>query len=194
MFLSFLLLLGIRFPSTESWTQEQVCQLYTDSFGLDFMPYYHKCAVMHTNEGQCAYADENEDDIANAFKRMNMFRRILGMNDIVRIQDDENHANIMRDTCMCLNANRKISHYIDESYSCYTQNASYGALRSNLHMNGNGVCVSTSIDEYLLDTNVPELGHRRYILSHTLAKTYTCTSEIVTAMSVNFPDSRNLCA
>ncbi|MFW6232589.1 MAG: CAP domain-containing protein [Bacteroidota bacterium] len=71
-------------------------------------------------------------------------------------------------------ANGSISHFPPETWTCYTQIAADGAMKSNLFFSGSGSAsypgIINSFIAWMHDDNTPNVGHRRSIINPFLKK------------------------
>ena len=99
-----------------------------------------------------------------ALRLVNLYRFLSHMPEAKR--DPELDAKAQQCALM-MYANNSITHNPPKSWKCYTADGALAAKRSNLST-GPGV---RAVDRYMIDMgahNKPTLGHRRWILSHSL--------------------------
>ncbi len=112
----------------------------------------------------------------NAMTELNLYRWLVGL-EAMASQD-----NLRETTQACATVlageGAGLTHFPDESYTCYTQQGASGAGSSNIAMGTNAV---GSVRLYIEDWNVPSLGHRRWAFNPRAVDTafgargtYTC--------------------
>ena len=94
-------------------------------------------------------------------KRINYFRRMVGLNDDCTL--DESLFKAQQETALMMHARNDLSHDPDQSWSCYTPDGAKGAKNSLLRL---GSSASEAITAFMNDFesyNV-DVGHRRWLL------------------------------
>ncbi|GAB2903086.1 hypothetical protein GCM10027046_35460 [Uliginosibacterium flavum] len=105
--------------------------------------------------------------------KLNAVRARHGLPQVTYDASDDGAA---AEAALYMAANKALTHTPDSSGKCYSANAARLAGSSNLHMSwGSGSTLGTpssdAIVGYLIDNNVPSLGHRRWVLNPYLGKT-----------------------
>ncbi len=116
------------------------------------------------NMAACDPGDVSESAKNNALKLVNLYRWLVGLPEVARAPDLDQKAQAC---ALIMAANGKLSHTPAQSWKCWTEDGSLAAKRSNIST-APGV---TSVDRYMVDSgahNHDTLGHRRWILSHSL--------------------------
>lgn len=119
---------------------------------------------------------------------LNYFRRLAGISDNCQFVESIN--NICQETAFILYVNEILTHYIDESYKCYTPLANEGALRSNLSYNSIGpLAIKSQIfDDGFFNYSV---AHRRWIFNPFNSKFGIGIAPKTTALGVFGKDTEN---
>lgn len=106
---------------------------------------------------------------ADAVRRVNLFRWLVGLNDDVATGSAATIKEA-QDAAKMMDANNQLDHNPPTSWNCYTADGAAGAGSGNLAL-GYSSAAST-VDGYMRDSGTPSLGHRRWIISSGL----TCTT------------------
>ena len=113
--------------------------------------------------GTCDPGEVTADGRANALRQVNLFRWMAGL---PAVTEDAEHTAKNQQCALMMHANGTLSHSPDPSWTCYTAEGSEGAGSSNI-ATAPGVA---AVDMYIGDMgNDTTLGHRRWILSNSLA-------------------------
>jgi hypothetical protein len=94
-------------------------------------------------------------------KRINYFRRIVGLNDNTTL--DPSKYGMYQDAALMMKANNALNHTPPDTWTCYTQNGYTGASTSNLAL---GAHASNAVTLFINDPGASNtsVGHRRWIL------------------------------
>ena len=98
---------------------------------------------------------------AALLQRVNYFRRMAGLPSAVLSSTLSTKAQA---AALYMARNKSVSHGLDASLPCYTQEANEAAQKSNLHASFSPIASLTAIDGYVRDTGLESLGHRRWLL------------------------------
>jgi len=96
----------------------------------------------------------------NTLRRVNLYRWLAGLPPV---EFDSTRSEAAQACALAMHANRRITHHIPTDWACRSELAAEAARRSNL-ATAPGVF---AVDMYMVDGGVPNLGHRRWILSNT---------------------------
>jgi hypothetical protein len=124
-------------------------------------------------------------DIA-VIKRINYFRRLVGLNDNCTLDPSLNSQE--QEAALMMSANSSLSHNPPTTWSCYTQAGHDGAASSNLALgNNSSSAIWAFIDDF--GSGNSAVGHRRWILhSRKQRFCYGSTSSAM-ALYVFFTDT-----
>jgi len=112
----------------------------------------------------CAVGTHKQGDRDDTIRRINVYRFLCGLRSDTTL--DDSFTQECAEAATVMDANNKLSHYIDSSYTCFTEPAKEAAKTSNLAL---GMSDSTyTIDMYINDNGVVSLGHRRWVLHPAL--------------------------
>jgi len=142
-------------PATRSETE--VCEAWRAGHVENASP-----AWSGSGCGPGSMAPEAVDD---TLRRINLFRWLAGLPPVLD-QPSEQAAQI--ECAVMMSANGSLSHDPPSGWDCYTSAGAAAAGRSNIAL-GYG-SPGSAIDGYMLDRNVPSLGHRRWILNPPLGR------------------------
>lgn len=97
----------------------------------------------------------------NVIKRINYFRRLVGLNDDTTL--DESKFGLYQETALMMSANGQLDHFPPDTWSCYTQDGYDGATTSNLSLGNHS---TGSVTAFMRDAGASnfDVGHRRWIL------------------------------
>lgn len=116
-----------------------------------------------SGSGSCDPGVLPAEAIDDTLRRVNLFRWLAGLPSVSH--DGSRHRELMECAHM-MSANNALSHNPPSSWSCYTSGGASAAARANIAL---GYPTSAwAIDGYMIDRGVPSLGHRRWILNHSL--------------------------
>jgi len=111
----------------------------------------------------------------NGLRRTNLFRWLAGL---APVGLDEGRLQAQQECAALQAAMRRLDHHPGENQPCYTAAAASGAGSSNLAMGGG---LADSVDQFVADSRVASLGHRRWVLNPGAQRTafgyksrYTC--------------------
>lgn len=107
----------------------------------------------------CTIGTENQDFIDATVLRVNYYRRLVGLPDV--IEDPTASAKAIQ-AALIMHKNNRLSHEPELDWICYTPEGRQAAERSNLALGANG---PTAIDLYINDPGAgnEQAGHRRWI-------------------------------
>jgi len=109
----------------------------------------------------CDAGDYLEPGPSNTLRQVNLYRWLAGLPPVVSSPD----LNAAAQACaLIMQANRAIEHAIPDGWDCLSAAGKTAAGLSNLATTA-GV---ESIDLYMTDNDVDNLGHRRWLLSNSL--------------------------
>jgi hypothetical protein len=109
----------------------------------------------------CAPGDVTEPGRSNALKILNLYRFLAEMPEVTT----EAVRNTKAQECALMQSvNGGLSHTPPTTWKCYTAGGSEASGKSNIS-SGKGV---TSMDIYMTDRNVAQMGHRRWVLANSL--------------------------
>ncbi len=109
----------------------------------------------------CDPGDLEGEGRLNTLLRVNLYRELAGLGP-VELSDDKSAA--AQACSLLMEANRDIEHEVPPNWSCYSELGAEAAMLSNLAT----TAAVEAVDLYMVDTGVPTLGHRRWILSNSL--------------------------
>ncbi len=109
----------------------------------------------------CEAGDLEGEGRQNALLRVNLYRELAGL-EPVELSDDKNAA--AQACSLLMEANGDIEHEVPPTWTCYSELGAEAALLSNLATTP----AVEAVDLYMVDTGVPTLGHRRWLLSNSL--------------------------
>jgi uncharacterized protein YkwD len=109
----------------------------------------------------CDPGDIDRDTRDRTLLRVNAYRELAGLPPVA-LSDAKNAA--AQACSLLMQANRDIVHEVPADWRCYQSLGADAALLSNLATTP----AVEAVDLYMVDTGVPTLGHRRWILSNTL--------------------------
>jgi len=111
----------------------------------------------------CVAGDEGLAWRQETIKRVNMYRRLVGLSEVTLDTSGSNDKNKKcRKSALIMSANGQLSHTPPSSWNCYSVDGDIGAGSSNIAIGSHG---PDSIDGYVDDPgsgNAP-VGHRRWI-------------------------------
>ncbi len=143
-------------------TREQVCQRWRADYGNRAQQQWQLEPMT-----SCEVGVLHPDVVDDALRRMSLFRWLVGLGPVTSRPE---HLVITQACATTLAAsNRGLSHSLDNSWTCYSDDARAGAGSSNIAMGvGNP---ADSVDLYIQDRGVPSLGHRRWIFNPPMGAT-----------------------
>ncbi len=109
----------------------------------------------------CDPGDYLEPGPSNTLRQVNLYRWLAGLPEVALAADMSEAAQAC---ALLMHANRTIEHVIPDDWSCWSGAGKAAAGLSNLATTA-GV---DSIDLYMTDQDVDNLGHRRWLLSNSL--------------------------
>lgn len=170
----------ITWNELESRTKKEVYQKYQDLFVWE-----KKDSYCHTggNDGCEDLGTHAQWDIDGAFKRLNFFRYLTGLKPLV-MSNDSSLINEEMQACNVLHKQDLIQHELNKDWKCYTKSAARAALNSDIYYFKGGACSAESIEGYMRDYGVDDLGHRRWLLYPHLHEFATGTYGKVSAVRV----------
>jgi len=137
----------------------------TGDSGGDFPVYESDPDVAQCTAG---YPSEGTKNIV--LERLNHLRAIHKLPPVVYTDEFDD---IVAECSLVIAANQKLSHYPDNSWKCYSQDALDGCSSSNIHIKMANYQPETDdaaiVDGFMIEKNVEELGHRRWFLDPWLA-------------------------
>ncbi len=140
-------------------TAQEVCDRWEQD-------YPKQSTTVFTSSGsQCDAGEIDPVAHADAMRRVNLHRWLLGME--AATVDWGNQAKA-QEAALMMDANSSLSHTPPMSWQCYTADGDQAAGSSNLGLGYRHP--ADTVDGYMLDRNVPSLGHRRLVISPTLDK------------------------
>jgi len=121
----------------------------------------------------CKYGVINDATRNAIVDEVNNIRRLHGLEAIVYNKDLEKYVN---ETALAMAAQNTVSHYIDDKWNCYSDNALTGAKMSSLssHTSPNAQFKVNPVDDiasFMRENNSESLGHRRWMLSPFIHET-----------------------
>ena len=162
--LFFICLTQLTWPDLEKRGMKEVCTNYARNYKARMK----EGAETWTGQAiQCEIGTQNADDRADTVRRVNFFRFLSGL---TKHEVKENVS--LRTDCMqaaaVLSAIGRLDHYLNNQMPCYTEGAGLAARNGNLAMQY--WTSADTIDGYMQETGVPDLGHRRWIIYRSLAE------------------------
>ena len=121
----------------------------------------------------CKYGVINDATRNAIVDEVNNIRRLHGLEAIVYNKDLEKYVN---ETALAMAAQNTVSHYIDDKWNCYSDNALTGAKMSSLssHTSPNAQFKVNPVDDiasFMRENTSESLGHRRWMLSPFIHET-----------------------
>ncbi|HMI87934.1 MAG TPA: hypothetical protein VK550_27815 [Polyangiaceae bacterium] len=113
------------------------------------------------NADTCDPGDVTEPGRTNALKILNLYRFLAEMPEVMT---DPVRNTKAQQCALMQSVNGGLSHTPPTTWKCYTADGAEASGKSNIS-SGKGV---GSMDSYMTDRNVPEVGHRRWVLSNSL--------------------------
>jgi uncharacterized protein YkwD len=138
-------------------TAQEVCDRWQQDYPK------RSTAVFTSSGAQCDAGQIDPEAHADAMRRVNLHRWLLGME--AATVDWGNQAKA-QEAALMMDANGSLSHSPPMSWQCYTADGDQAAGASNLGLGYRHP--ADTVDGYMLDRNVPSLGHRRWVISPTL--------------------------
>lgn len=118
----------------------------------------------------CVPGVVSEETKRNFLAAVNEIRALHNLSPVIY---DYSADNEMQKTALVMAANKTISHFVGENWSCYTPETLTGAKAANLSIIGKPVNSLNPIEHlasWMDENNSPDLGHRRWILNPFLKK------------------------
>lgn len=121
----------------------------------------------------CKYGVINDATRKAIVDEVNNIRRLHGLELVVYNKDLEKYVN---ETALAMAAQNTVSHYIDDKWNCYSDNALTGAKMSSLssHTSPNAQFKINPVDDiasFMRENTSESLGHRRWMLSPFIHET-----------------------
>jgi hypothetical protein len=114
------------------------------------------------NVAACEVGDISAESRERALVLVNLYREMAGLGPVMMTEEGNRLA---QGCALLMNANMRISHTPDSSWTCYNAEAAMTAGRSSL---SSGPAVQ-SVSGYMIDPGNPTtIGHRRWIISNML--------------------------
>lgn len=117
------------------------------------------------NASNCDPGTVPSDVRDKIFLRLQYYRKAVGLENT--ITENVNQSAKAQKAALMMKSNNKLDHFPPESWSCYTEEGSEAAGKSNLTMAKNAEAIDSYISEPG-DSNGP-VGHRRWLLYPRLA-------------------------
>ncbi len=112
------------------------------------------------DEENCNAGSVDNDIMAKIFQRVQYYRLVVGLNNT--ITENPSQSSKAQDAALMMKSNGTLDHFPPSSWSCYTDDGSEAAGKSNLAMWKNAEAIDLYISEPG-DANGP-VGHRRWLL------------------------------
>jgi uncharacterized protein YkwD len=122
------------------------------------------------NPQQCVSGSVKNSEKLKILQYVNFIRSLHGLDPLQ--YDPAGDVKSQDAALMCV-ANNNLDHQPPSSWFCYTQDGFDGANKSSLYINwNNGAVIDSkqSIMNWMIDNNVPQLGHRFSIIQPHLTK------------------------
>jgi hypothetical protein len=113
------------------------------------------------NADACMAGDVTEPGRTNALKILNLYRFLAEMPEVTT---DPVRNQKAQECALMQSVNGGLSHTPPTTWKCYTADGAEASGKSNIS-GGKGV---SSMDAYMTDRNVAQMGHRRWILANSL--------------------------
>ncbi|MRI00915.1 hypothetical protein GH721_10290 [Kriegella sp. EG-1] len=110
--------------------------------------------------GNCNAGSLAEGTKSKIFQRVHYFRLAVGLNNTLTENTDQSSK--AQEAALMMKSNQELNHFPPSSWSCYTEDGSEAAGKSNLAMSKNAEAVDLYISEPG-SANGP-VGHRRWLL------------------------------
>ena len=108
---------------------------------------------------ECKVGSESADSLQASLDTVNLLRAFTGV-EPVRFSATRNREALA--AALAIRAAGDLSHEIDASWPCHSEDAENGAARSNLFLGRSG---AQAMVGYVNDAGVDSLGHRRWLLN-----------------------------
>ncbi len=120
--------------------------------------------------GSCVAGEVSSSEKDKVLEHVNYIRSLHGLLPVVYEEEDDIYTS---ECSLVIAANRKLDHFPDNSWDCYSEDALTGCSNSNIYIysGGNPLSVSSEsiINAYMTDIGVDSLGHRRWLIDPWLA-------------------------
>lgn len=113
------------------------------------------------------------------FKRINYFRRLVGLNDNITM--DASKFPMCQEAALMMKANNDLSHEPPSTWKCWTQSGFDGAGTSNLALGTHSV---HGITLFIDDGYLPHVGHRLWVLDPLKTQFSFGTTDISMSLGV----------
>jgi len=113
------------------------------------------------NADACMAGDVTEPGRTNALKILNLYRFLAEMPEVTT---DPVRNQKAQECALMQSVNGGLSHTPPTTWKCYTADGAEASGKSNIS-GGKGV---SSMDAYMTDRNVAQMGHRRWVLANSL--------------------------
>jgi hypothetical protein len=142
-------------------TRAEVCQRWMADYGARAQAQWQTEPADMCDPGVL-----HPDVVDDALRRLSLYRWLVGLGPVTARPE---YQRITQACATVLAAsNRGLSHSLDQSWTCYSQDAAAGAGSSNI---AQGVGAADSVDLYIQDHGVPSLGHRRWVFNPPMGAT-----------------------
>ena len=109
---------------------------------------------------QCDAGFLPNDVYTKALQQINYYRRQVGLNDNITLDEEKNRK--CQQAALMMMANSDLDHSPPKDWKCYSEEGAQAAGKSNL---GHGYrSARAAIDGYMKDAGIKNLGHRRWII------------------------------
>jgi uncharacterized protein YkwD len=135
-------------------TREEVCGRWVADRAL------RQPNAWSSGGGGCAPGTLHEEAASDALRYTNLYRWLVGLPPVVEDPEFSRKAQLC---AVIMRALGDIQHVVPETAACWTEDGSEAAQSSNLALGPTHP--APAIDLYMIDTGVPSLGHRRWLIS-----------------------------
>lgn len=149
----------IRFKAVESRSLHQVCSAYFNEYNrTEPEPF-----PTRPNYSLCEYNGYNMEDSKSALQRANYYRKLVGFSKPNTL--NKTFTDFQLQCAVVLHNFGSLTHEPSSSLKCYTKEAYTACSTSNLAYHSWWSGSTYEVDQYIDDSGVSSVGHRRWILT-----------------------------
>jgi len=113
---------------------------------------------------KCSSGEVSNYEKSKVLARVNYIRSLHNLKPVTYNYDDDKYT---AQCSLIIAANKKLDHFPDSSWKCYSADGREGCSKSNIYIRFgmiNQLESESVVDAFMTDEGVPSLGHRRWLI------------------------------